>query len=576
MLSIAMTTYNGEKYIPEQIESILAQTISDFELIICDDVSKDKTIEILKKYAKKDSRIKLYCNKTNLGFKKNFEQAVKLCKGEYIALCDQDDVWEKNHLEVLLNNIGNNYLIAGNNLLVDQNLNSLNQSFFESHLFSTTKYPDNIDILKKVLLSGNCFQGASMLLKKDILKFYLPLPEKIPYHDSWLSVIACSLNKFTCTDTIVTKYRQHNHQVTQNKVDNTFINDRLEFCKEIKNRKLKIDSYTENFLNQLYKYFQNQDSIYKKIRQFSFWKKNYSFIYPDNNKTKKILRFMKFVLKNQIAKTQILKQLTFEEIKKCEQNILEQFTAFCDKNNLRYYLAYGTLIGALRNKGFIPWDDDVDVNMPRKDYNEFISLLAKQNNLISDNIEIKTPSSKKYQYPFVKVIDNTTFVQEKTMKKKYKTSVWIDIFPMDKVPEQKNEREKFINKIKKMDKYYFYTIERKYSGSDLIGKIKFNILRILFTPVYSIINQKKRIDEFAQKYENSSFNTYSELIINPKADLCIMNSDDFKQTKVTFEGKLYTTFLNYDKVLKDYYGDYMQLPPENKRILAHSLTAYKK
>ena len=93
MISIAMATFNGEKYLREQIDSILAQTHQNFELVICDDCSTDGTAGILREYETQDSRIRVYVNERNIGFKKKFERAISLCKGEYIALSDQDDVW---------------------------------------------------------------------------------------------------------------------------------------------------------------------------------------------------------------------------------------------------------------------------------------------------------------------------------------------------------------------------------------------------------------------------------------------------------------------------------------------------
>lgn len=108
MTGIAMTTYNGEKYLKEQIDSILNQTVSDFELIVCDDVSSDSTMDILNDYAEKDDRVHVFRNEENLGFLKNFEKAIRICLdrgAEYVALSDQDDVWTENHLEVLLNTI---------------------------------------------------------------------------------------------------------------------------------------------------------------------------------------------------------------------------------------------------------------------------------------------------------------------------------------------------------------------------------------------------------------------------------------------------------------------------------------
>ncbi len=109
-----MATYNGEKYVNEQIDSILSQTYQDFELIICDDCSKDRTREILQEYSQKDSRIKLLFNEKNLGFKKNFEKAISMCNGEYIAFCDQDDIWENYKLQFAIEKIENNDIYCSN------------------------------------------------------------------------------------------------------------------------------------------------------------------------------------------------------------------------------------------------------------------------------------------------------------------------------------------------------------------------------------------------------------------------------------------------------------------------------
>ena len=133
MISIAMATYNGEKYLREQLDSILKQTYSDFELIICDDCSKDATWEILEKYAQNDQRIRIYKNKQNLGFKRNFEKAISLCKGKFIALSDQDDIWENNHLSTLNERIGNYSMAVGNCQMIDSNGNKLKQIDLDHH-----------------------------------------------------------------------------------------------------------------------------------------------------------------------------------------------------------------------------------------------------------------------------------------------------------------------------------------------------------------------------------------------------------------------------------------------------------
>src|ERR1700739_3468336 len=111
LVSIALCTYNGEAYIKEQLDSLIDQTYPNCEIIIVDDCSKDGTVGVLKQYADKYPQIKLHINSENLGYTKNFEKAIRLCNGEYIALCDQDDTWDKNKISILIDQIGNNILI---------------------------------------------------------------------------------------------------------------------------------------------------------------------------------------------------------------------------------------------------------------------------------------------------------------------------------------------------------------------------------------------------------------------------------------------------------------------------------
>lgn len=211
MISIALAAYNGEKYIGEQIDSILVQTYQDFELIVCDDCSTDNTWQILEEYTKRDRRIKIYRNETNLGFKKNFEKAITLCKGDYVALSDQDDIWMENHLEVLLQNIGNKSIACGNSLLVDSegNSKSIKLNEYEGLLcFDDAKY------IYRSLLNGNCLQGANMLMPLGFANKCLPIPNGVPYHDAWFAACACLDNGISYLFEIINKYRQHGENIT--------------------------------------------------------------------------------------------------------------------------------------------------------------------------------------------------------------------------------------------------------------------------------------------------------------------------------------------------------------------------
>jgi len=212
MISIAMTAYNGEKYIREQLDSILAQTEDDFEVVICDDASTDSTLSILKEYEKKDNRFRIYENEGNLGYRENFNKAVSLCKGDFIAFSDQDDIWLPHHLQTLRENIGENFVCAGRA-----------QRFFENdaplNLLQPTNYQaENLTSQIKRLIyqcyAFNMYQGASQMISRYAAETYFPI-EKSEYAHDWASATNAIIeNKFIYANEIITKWRKHPSQVT--------------------------------------------------------------------------------------------------------------------------------------------------------------------------------------------------------------------------------------------------------------------------------------------------------------------------------------------------------------------------
>lgn len=210
-ISVALASCNGEKYIREQLDSILVQTHQNFELIICDDRSTDSTVHILKEYEKRDKRIRVFENEQNVGFKKNFEKAISLCSGEYIALSDQDDIWVPEHLEKLLSIIGGHDIACGNARMVDEKGNSLGKHLNEvDGLFEF----DSETVLYKQFFSSNPFQGASMLLRSEFAKSLLPVPLRIRFHDAWFAYCACMENGIAYTFDVINNYRQHGDNVS--------------------------------------------------------------------------------------------------------------------------------------------------------------------------------------------------------------------------------------------------------------------------------------------------------------------------------------------------------------------------
>ena len=298
MISIAMTTYNGEKYLRNQLDSILNQSISDFELVICDDCSKDSTREILKDYANRDSRIKIILNESNLGFKRNFEKALLNCSGDYIALSDQDDIWEKEHLQILMKTIGTNMLTCGDSQCFIENDGQMKDIFKLSELeFDLSVLKSNEDILKRIFFRGNPYQGAAMLMKKEFLDIVLPIPTDISFHDVWFALCAACNNSFVYVNEIVNNYRQHETQVTSHVKRNLFqkilrmpkfetiASDREFYAFHLMEH---LENYSENIqilINFVLEFYRNRKNKIYRWKKYSFYMK-YIFPYLYKNTTK--------------------------------------------------------------------------------------------------------------------------------------------------------------------------------------------------------------------------------------------------------------------------------------------------
>ena len=273
MVSVVMCTYNGAKYVKEQLDSILQQTVADFELVVCDDCSNDGTWEILQEYASGHDIIRLFKNEQNLGFLKNFEKAMGLASGEYIALSDQDDIWMPNHLEVLMNLLGERTIACGNSLLVDENGNSLGMSLKEQE--DLTVVSENpLDLALSVMVYRNPFQGAAMLFRRSFLEKALPIPEGINYHDSWFAALACFMEGISYTDEVILCYRMHGENLSglhskksrgsilNKRYEGKYIVDRPIMLEAMVNRKV-LDSFSKKRIAAwLKRYFNlNRDTL---------------------------------------------------------------------------------------------------------------------------------------------------------------------------------------------------------------------------------------------------------------------------------------------------------------------------
>jgi glycosyltransferase involved in cell wall biosynthesis len=217
-ISVATCTYNGAEFLPAQLESIFAQTRTPDEVIICDDGSTDETRQILTKFAAGSPvPISLKFNQQNLGSVKNFEQAISLCNGDVIALCDQDDVWRRDKLELTehaFRKTPTAGLVFSDAEIVDENLKSLNRRMWTQVDFGRRKRR----LLRtgralEVLITGWTVTGATMAFRSEFLKLCLPIPDDIAMiHDGWIALAIAAVADVVPIEQPLIKYRQHRRQ----------------------------------------------------------------------------------------------------------------------------------------------------------------------------------------------------------------------------------------------------------------------------------------------------------------------------------------------------------------------------
>lgn len=212
MISVAMATYNGQEYLPKQLESILVQTKKVDEIVIVDDCSTDGTVEMIREYAKQypESNIRFFLNETNLGYKKNFHKAMSLCEGDIIFLCDQDDIWKENKVDILCGLLENNTdigLISSSFIQIDSDGNEVsgNKSAYVRTMDEEKLYLVPLEDL----IFHNVSQGCAMAFRKEVRDLYLKhFTDELP-HDWVLNVVAAIEKKCYYLNSPMFFYRIH-------------------------------------------------------------------------------------------------------------------------------------------------------------------------------------------------------------------------------------------------------------------------------------------------------------------------------------------------------------------------------
>ncbi|MBQ0036985.1 MAG: LicD family protein [Firmicutes bacterium] len=258
------------------------------------------------------------------------------------------------------------------------------------------------------------------------------------------------------------------------------------------------------------------------------------------------------------------RELTLEEIKKISLDILIDVASFCEQNEITYYLACGTLLGAIRHKGYIPWDDDIDIMMPRPDYNKFLNLYK------STKYELLMPSEGRYYY--AKVYDtNTIKVEPMIDYKKYDyLGIDIDIFPLDGIVNDKNEIERIHNKSKKLE-----TLLRLSNQPIFYRKNPIKCINRIIPRMIGSKNLVKMIEKNAQTYSYEDSDYVIRVRNTPNGFTGALKKEVYNSPiKKEFEGHDFYVPRDYDKWLNTFYGDYMKLPPIEKQKAHHNSKCY--
>lgn len=269
-----------------------------------------------------------------------------------------------------------------------------------------------------------------------------------------------------------------------------------------------------------------------------------------------------------------MQALTLKEIQKIELDLLLKYDSICKKNNLRYSLGGGTLLGAIRHKGFIPWDDDIDVMMPRPDYEKFLEICKSQDtgfNLITyDTVQ-------GYNGLFAKIWDPSTIIKDDLMEMDFEVGVNIDVFPLDGLGENEKEALKIFKKTawnrEMLNAVLWKKFFRSKTHSILVEPIRFTMYVLSrFADPKKLL---RKVDEENLKHQFDG-SRYAGCVCGSYREQEIMTTDTFvNYVDLEFEGHRLKGIKNFDEYLTKHYNKYMELPPKEKQETHHTYKAYR-
>lgn len=266
-----------------------------------------------------------------------------------------------------------------------------------------------------------------------------------------------------------------------------------------------------------------------------------------------------------------MKAIDLAELKIIQMDVLEVVDKFCIEHNIRYSLACGSFLGVIRHKGYIPWDDDIDIYIPRDDYEKFIRIYPVELN----NVKlVSMERESKWNRAYAQAYDNRT-VMDEYANIPIKVGVYIDIYPIDNAPDSDSDWLRY-NKLRRalVRAYELKYIPVKWNRS-LIKNIVLILGKALLLP-FSSRKMAQFISRFAQRYNGKGYNRSFECVQGMLQKRPFKSSLMNEFVRAEFEDRKFMIMKDYDAYLSNAYGDYMKLPSKEKQIPHHQFEAYWK
>lgn len=266
----------------------------------------------------------------------------------------------------------------------------------------------------------------------------------------------------------------------------------------------------------------------------------------------------------------MIKEIHVDELKSIQLDMLKDIDRFCTDHKIRYSLAFGTLLGAVRHKGFIPWDDDIDIMMPREDYECFLKDYCR-----SDYKVVSLESDGNYALPFAKVYNDKTVMKEDVEVETY-YGVYIDVFPIDYIVDTEDSIKAFLRKKKFFDSIHTLKVVSMKRGRSVLKNIVLLLAHIALFPVSANRITRKVASVVAEYSKNGSMKAGIVVPTDCKYKSIVPSVFFDSFSRLEFEGLEFSVISCYDEWLTSWYGNYMELPPMEKQTSHHVFKAWWK